>query len=119
MTLKVQFFLHDDNTKIHLLEERREEKVMIEHLCHLHILSEKSTLKYQIFILIVEIWNVQPHWVLLLQHQLQFLGMGLEVVLGVKSCPLLKGNVPNLEETETDNVKCIHNKMEQILNRIG
>lgn len=39
--------------------------MMIDHLCHLPILPEKSTLKYQIFILIVEmermVWNVQPH----------------------------------------------------------
>lgn len=109
MTLKVHFFLGNAHTKIHVIENREEEKTMIEHVCPLHILSEKSTLKYEIFILIVEmkrmVWKMQPHWVLLLQQQLQLSGMDLEVVLVVKSCPLLKGNMPNLEkETEIDNV---------------
>lgn len=87
------FFLGKGHTQIHLRWEERE-KWRLERLCHLYILSEKkNTLEYQILIWIVEMkrmfWNMQSHWLLLLQQQPQLLRMSLEGVLGVKSSSVL------------------------------
>lgn len=66
-------------------------------LSFIHPVWRKSTLEYQILIWIVEmkrrVWNVQSHWLLLLQQQPQLLRMSLEGVLGVKSCPILQGSM--------------------------